>query len=49
MQTVTADAINSKNKQKRRPLQTNLSRKFQENKGEEKPVTVKNTNIHRNK
>ena len=31
MQTVTADAINSRNKQME---QTNLSRKFQENKGE---------------
>ena len=33
MQTVTADAINSKNKQKGSQVQTNCSRKFQENKG----------------
>ena len=32
MQTVTADATNSRNKQKSSQLQTNSSRKFQKNK-----------------
>ena len=41
MHTVTADAINSGNKQKSRQLQINSSRKSQENKREEKRITVK--------
>ena len=41
MQTVTADEINSRNKQKSSQLQTNLSRKFKENKREEKRIIVK--------
>ena len=41
MQTVTADAINSGNKQKNTQLQTNSSRKFQENEVEEKVLQSK--------
>ena len=37
----TADAISSKNKQKTSQSHTNASRKFQENIGEEKRITVK--------
>ena len=41
MQTVTAYAINLRNKQKSSQLQTNLSRNFQKSEGEEKCITVK--------
>ena len=46
MQTVTTDAINSRNKKKSSQVQTNLSRKFQENNGGEKRIAVKNANRH---
>ena len=41
MQTTTVDALNSRNKQKSNQLQTNSSRKFQENKVEEKLIAIK--------
>ena len=45
MQTVTADAINLKNKQKSSELETNSRRKLQKNKkGKENRITVKNAN-----
>ena len=46
MQTVTAHAINSRDKQKSSQLQTNSSRKFQEIKEEEKRITARNANRH---
>ena len=46
MQLVTADAINSRSKQKSSQLQTNPSRKFQKNKRKEKRIIVKNANRH---